>query len=438
MVRKILLFFILFVFSQVTFAQDINDLDINFFSKFNDNFLLYYINSALKNNHELKKTKYVVEQYRQQIKYAFSKELPSLSVGANYLGLHTPEFYNSDVSRNAFVLPFSASYEPDFLLKNRDKTKSSRMDYKTELFNQKSVYIALLTDLASVYTNILQYDSLIANQIKILENNEKIFFYNKKKFDCGIITLNNLNNYKKKYEDSKKDYSNLKGEQEILKMELAVLSGISPAVTDDLKYGNFKDFEYSGIIPEQIPSDIIFSRPDVMAAEAKLKKAKIDVRVARKEFFPKFSILGILAFDTLFAGNFFSWESSLALLLAGATQDIFQGGRKIANLKIVKAKYEELFENYKQVDLNAIKEVNTALCLIKFNIKVEQNVSKKLTYQINNYVNDVRKYKRGVISKSEILEKENEELLVQNEYIRAKAERLINYFTLYKAVGGRL
>ena len=172
MVRKILLFFILFVFSQVTFAQDINDLDINFFSKFNDNFLLYYINSALKNNHELKKTKYVVEQYRQQIKYAFSKELPSLSVGANYLGLHTPEFYNSDVSRNAFVLPFSASYEPDFLLKNRDKTKSSRMDYKTELFNQKSVYIALLTDLASVYTNILQYDSLIANQIKILENNE--------------------------------------------------------------------------------------------------------------------------------------------------------------------------------------------------------------------------------------------------------------------------
>ena len=253
-----------------------------------------------------------------------------------------------------------------------------------------------------------------------------------------IITLNNLNNYKKKYEDSKKDYSNLKGEQEILKMELAVLSGISPAVTDDLKYGNFKDFEYSGIIPEQIPSDIIFSRPDVMAAEAKLKKAKIDVRVARKEFFPKFSILGILAFDTLFAGNFFSWESSLALLLAGATQDIFQGGRKIANLKIVKAKYEELFENYKQVDLNAIKEVNTALCLIKFNIKVEQNVSKKLTYQINNYVNDVRKYKRGVISKSEILEKENEELLVQNEYIRAKAERLINYFTLYKAVGGRL
>ena len=67
-----------------------------------------------------------------------------------------------------------------------------------------------------------------------------------------------------------------------------------------------------------------------MAAETKLERAKIDIRVARKEFLPTFNITGIWLFNTIAPGRFFSWESSLAAILAGATQDIFAGGKKIA------------------------------------------------------------------------------------------------------------
>lgn len=89
-----------------------------------------------------------------------------------------------------------------------------------------------------------------------------------------------------------------------------------------------------------------------MAAEAKLEAAKIDIKVARKEFLPSFNITGIWTFNTLASGTFFSWESSLAALLAGATQDIFKGGIKKANLKMKKAKYEELFEFAKDIKNN--------------------------------------------------------------------------------------
>ena len=97
-----------------------------------------------------------------------------------------------------------------------------------------------------------------------------------------------------------------------------------------------------------------------MQAEKMLEKAKIDIRVARKEFLPRFNITGLWVFNTIAPGAFFSWESPLAAIIARASQDIFTGGRKIANLKIQKAKYEELFEKYRQTDLEAVKEVNTA------------------------------------------------------------------------------
>ena len=372
------------------------------------------------------------------MKYSFSKELPTFSVGANYLGIHTPKFGSYGLSDNAFVLPFVASYEADFLLKNRDKTKSYKKSYEAATYEQKAVYLSLLSDLATVYTNILQYENLIFNQRKIVSNNEQILLHNQKLFNRGIISTSELNNSKKQVEDSKKQLNKLEKEQKILLMQLAILSGISPANYNNFKYGNLNNFEYSGIIPNEIASDIIFSRPDVMATETKLEKAKIDIRVARKEFFPRFNITGVWAFNTIFPGNFFSWESSLALLLAGATQDIFQGGRKVANLRFQKAKYEELFEDYKQTDLNAIKEVNTALCFVKYDTNTEKNVKQKLSYQNTNFQNEQKKYNRGIISAIEILESENQKLAVENELTKVKTQKLINYFTLYKAVGGKL
>lgn len=116
----------------------------------------------MENNHNLKKAGYVVEQYRQQARYSLGKELPSLSVSANYLGVHVPRLDNFQLSQNAFILPFVANYEPDFLLKNRDKTKSAKKAYEAALYDEKAVYLSLLGDVASVYTNILQYDSLIS------------------------------------------------------------------------------------------------------------------------------------------------------------------------------------------------------------------------------------------------------------------------------------
>ena len=165
MIKKLLLIFVGFMFAQSCFAVDIQELNIDFFKNFNDENLNCYIQQALDNNHDLKKAGHVVEQYRQQTKYSLGKELPSLSVSANYLGIKVPELDNFQLKDNAFILPFMASYEADFLLKNRDKTKAVKKSYEAAQFREKSVYLALLTDVATVYTNILQYDDLIEKQI---------------------------------------------------------------------------------------------------------------------------------------------------------------------------------------------------------------------------------------------------------------------------------
>ena len=437
-IKKATLTFILLLFSQSCFAVDVQELNIDFFNKFNDEHLSFYIQEALNNNHDLKKTAHVVEQYRQQTKYSLGQELPSLGVSANYLGVKVPELDNFQLKKNAFVLPFTASYEADLLLKNRDKTRAIKKSYEAAKFNEKAVYLALLSDVATVYTNILRYDDLIEKQEEILKIQEEILNRNDKKFKHGVINLTDLNNVKKNVEASKSTLENLKKNRETAVMQLAVLTGNSAANTANMKFGNFDSFEYSGDIPKEVSSDIIFARPDVKAAEANLEKAQIDVRVAKKEFFPRFNIVGVWAFNTIAPGSFFSWESSLAAILAGATQDIFKGGMKVARLKMQKAKYEELFEDYNQTNLEAVKEVNTSLCIIKHDKQVETNTKSELEYERQNFGNAEKKLNQGVISVPEYLVAKTKFLESQTNFTQAKTQKIINYFTLYKAVGGQL
>jgi len=435
MFKKIILTFGLTVLMPV-FAIDRAELNLNFFSEFNDKCLENYINQALNNNHDLKTATLRVDEYRTKIKYSFANELPAAGVYANYLGIKVPQLDNFELQKNAFILPFMANYEADLFLKNHDKTGSVKKSYEAEKYKEKAVYIALLSDVASSYTNILRYDKLIAAQEKSVDFAEQIMDRNQRKYEWGVINSAELNSSIQKFEDCKNNLANMEKERAALICNFAVLCGINP--NEPIARGKLDDFEYSGNIPAELTSDVIFARPDVMQAEKNLEKAKIDVRIARKEFLPRFNITGVWAFNTIAPGTFFSWESSLAMILAGASQDIFTGGRKIANLKIQKTRYEELFEQYRQTDLNAVKEVNTTLCLIKQDTKIDNNTINKFNLEVKKFSDAQQKYNRGVISYPDYLQNAQNYLLVQEENANTKSQRIADYITLYKVSGANL
>ncbi len=438
MFKKVFLLLSMLIFAGCCYAIDRDELNVDFFSNFNDCYLEQYINEAIENNHSAKQATAKVEQYRQQVKSSLGKELPTLSVGANYLGVKVPDIDNFQLKKNAFVLPLIANYEADLLLKNRDKTKSSKKLYEISKQDEKSVYLALLTDVATVYTNILQYDELIKTQNELIQNAQNILDGDKRKFGRGVINSTTLNNSQKDLEIAKNNLENLEKEREIALMQFAVLIGRSSECSNNIERGNINDFEYQKLIPHEIESDVIFSRPDVMKAEKQLEKSKIDVRVARKEFLPTFNITGLWTFNTIVGGTFFSWDSSPATLMAGAMQDIFAGGKKVANFKMQKAKYEEIFENYRQTDLEAVKEVNTALCIIKHNTNIDNNTKNQLEFETKNYQDAQKMLNRGVISNNDFYNIKRRYLTEEFETVQTKTQRIVNYFTLYKAVGGKL
>lgn len=81
-------------------------------------------------------------------------------------------------------------------MKNSDKTRRANKAYESSNQNEKAVFIALLTDVATVYTNILQYDKLIDTAAENLEIYTKIYESDNRKLSRGTIDSTIFNNSK--------------------------------------------------------------------------------------------------------------------------------------------------------------------------------------------------------------------------------------------------
>lgn len=412
--------------------------NIDWWNNFSDPYLKSYIVQAVNCNHDLKQASWKVEEYRQTVKTVFSKELPALRVSGYYDLIHLPNLGALTIKNNIFAVPFIASYEADVFQKNHDMTKSSKKSYDASKCEEKSIYISLVTDVSTVYINIIKFDKQISLQCQLVEVKKEELRRERNKFNQGTVSATDLNNYKKEYETAKSNLDDLIKSRDKALNQLAVLIGESPDNINCLKRASFDQFEYRAIVPDCVPSDVIFSRPDVLSTESKLEKAKIDVRVARKEFLPTFNITGLYSLTNVGAGGFGSWQSTLAALIAGASLDLFKGGFKVANLKIYKSKYEQMFEEYKQVDLNAIKEVNDSLIIIREDTAIDNNTIKNLMIQTDNYKRSNEKYRMGVISCPKLLSDQETMINTEQSQVNTKAARLMDYLTLYKAVGGKL
>ncbi|MBR1616910.1 TolC family protein, partial [bacterium] len=312
--------------------------NLDFFEKFNDEYLENYIKEALLCNHTLKEAQAKSQQFRYEVKSTLSEEFPSLSVAGNYLGIHLPNNdFGNLLQKNSFILPFFVNWELDLLLKTKDKIKSKKHLYLAQKNNQDSVYISLLTDITSCYINILLFDYLIEKQEKIIDIEANNLVLDEKKLKWGAINFTDFNSRKEDLTTKEIALETLLKKRKELLYNFSQLIGRSAYSKEKIKRGSIQTFEYIEKIPEEINVDVIYKRPDIAEIENKLKASKLDVTVAKKDFFPTFKITGLLGFDTTSGGNFFSWNSSFAYLLLGATQDIFKGGQKLANLKIKKS-----------------------------------------------------------------------------------------------------
>lgn len=185
-----------------------------------------------------------------------------------------------------------------------------------------------------------------------------------------------------------------------------------------------------------LPSEVLLARPDILAAEHRLRAANADIGVARAAFFPRIALtaaLGTLSPDVshLFASGTRTWRYAPVV-----QTPIFAGGGLRANLKATRLEREIAVAAYEKAIQSAFAEVADALVLRSTLAEQREAVDRLLASLEETLRLSEARYKAGLDGYLGVLVAQRSLFFAQQQGVALRLAEKANRVALYKALGG--
>lgn len=417
---------------------------------FKDQNLVNLIDTALKNNQELMITLQEIEIAKNDIRVKKGAMLPMVGlkagVGVEKVGRYTSQGAGDASTEIApgketpdplmdYTLALHANWEVDIWKKLRNSKKAAISRYLSTIEGKNFVLTNLIAEVADSYYELLAQDNqleIVKQNIELQKNALEIVKVQKEaaratelavqKFQAEVLTSKSLEfDILQKIKETENRINFLLGRypQEIKR-----------------ERGNFLT-----LLPSEvhagIPSQLLANRPDIKQAELELVAAKLDVKVARAEFYPSLDISAAIGLQAFKPSYFLKFPESVLYSLAG---DI---AGPLINRNAIKAEFFnansrqlQSMYNYERTILNAYLEVANQLSKIG-NLEKSYNLKSQQVDALNRSIvvsNDL--FKSARVNYFEVLMTQRDALESKLELIETKKEQLNAVVHFYRDLGG--
>ena len=430
-------------FAKTKNIQDNNDLqymNLTWWQKFNDQKLNDYLMTIYKNNPDLKIATIKNKQSQQVMKQAFANQLPQLY----FNGTMQREFTGStqrfgevvipDYNQAHYILPLTMSYEVDLWGENYLKTKSLKKQIEMTTQDERASYISISSNFASNYYTLVGIDKLIQNQKDLLEIEQNIVNLEEQKYNSGLCPIAEVLSEKQSLTQMQERLNSLEERQDIVVNQL--ITQLGDRMLTKIDRSNY-DSVSAIPTPNEISTEYIGNRPDVQKAELYIQKTGIDIKVARRDFLPKFRVYGQIGFNSYDWCRMFAPHTFLSTAGVAPSLDLFTGGYIIAVLKYNKLEYEKALQIYEKAILTSIQELNDAMMSIKTANSNYEKSKERFNLEKEKLDLSNNQYKIGGRAKLDNMKDQQNILIVEEDMVTNNINRVISTINLYKATGGK-
>ena len=187
-------------------------------------------------------------------------------------------------------------------------------------------------------------------------------------------------------------------------------------------------------VPAGLPASILARRPDLQAAEQRLRKSLTNVDVVRTSYYPTLSLTGALGGSSTSLSRVLA--NPVATLGAGLVLPFLKLGEMQRNTAIARNSYEQAVVNFRQTLYAALADVENALSN-KTQLQVQASAQERtLTLaQRTERLNEVR-YRAGAVALKQWIDAQEARRNTQNSLIQIRLNQLSNMVTLMQSLGG--
>lgn len=427
-----------------------NTADLSWRDYFRDPNLVALIDTALQHNQELAITLQEIEITRNEVMARRGEYLPSVAFRAG-AGVEKAPRYTTQgtVEKNLEIVPgketpdplpdlmagLYASWEADIWHKLHNARKAAVARYLSSIEGRNFVITSLIAEIANSYYELVALD----NQLEIVQQNIAI-----QQNALDIVKL-------QKASSRVTELAVKKFEAEVLNTQ-SLQYGIRQRIRETENRINFllgrypqpiprDDRALSGALPAAIqsglPSQLLANRPDIRQAELELRASKLDVHVARAQFFPSVGITAGLGYQAFNPAYLIRTPESMLFSLAGelAAPLVNRTGIKAAYAS-ANARQIQAATNYERTILQAYVEVLNQLSKIS-NLEKSVDLKAKEVATLTESItisNDLFSSTRA--DYMEVLMTQRDALESKFELIETQQQQMAAAVNIYQALGG--
>lgn len=404
------------------------------------------VETALENNRDLRIAMLNVERARALYRVQRADSLPSISADGGYLRQRIGENASIGAAGAAggagraeplTIEQYSAeaslgAYELDLFGRVRSLNRQALETYFATEEARRSAEITLVAEVAGAYLQLLADRERLNIARETVESQQSSYNLTRELVDNGLGNDLDVQRADTSVQRARADAAGL--EAQIARDENALRLLVGQAELPDLDTS--LDSVALNAAFEDVSSEILLQRPDVLATERRLRAANANIGAARAAFFPRILLTASAGTTSSDLANLFSAGTGVWSFAPSVSLPIFAGGRNRVQLTGAKIERDIAVNEYEKAVQSAFRDVADALATRR-TIGERLEATKKLSAASERtYTLADARFRNGVDSYLSVLDAQRADYAAKQELVLVRLEDAVSAISLYRALGG--
>lgn len=337
---------------------------------------------------------------------------------------------------------FDAAWELDFWGRFRRGVESADAALMAEMASYDNVLVTLTAEVARTYTLIRTLEERIALAEENVGTQSESLRIATVRFKNGAVTELDVQQAKSLLRNTQALIPQLASLRRQATHALSTLLGMPPRDLGALLTEQATIPAAPATVAVGIPAQLLRRRPDIKQAEMQAAAQSARIGLAKADLYPSFTLLGTIGWSAASTGSSDTGDvldiSDSLTFQAGPSirWNLFNYGRIKNRVRIEDARLEQLLVNYRNVVLQAAREVEDAMVgFVRAGEQAgylgESVVAAKRASELA-----MIQYREGVIDYQRVLDTDRFLTEQQDSFTVIRGEIVLNLIALYKALGG--
>lgn len=346
--------------------------------------------------------------------------------------INLPEIGVQRLDQKQVVAQLSAGWEIDFWGRLRNLRDAAREEYLASEEARRAVAIDLVSQVATGYLQAREYEERAALARRTIETRQEALRIARRRYEVGSDSKLEVTQAQTLLGQAETALHALEQDRGVNLNALEMLVGRPVTIEPDSSAEAWQQTA----IPIGLPSDLLVNRPDIVAAEHRLRAANANIGAARAAFLPNINLTGNYGTASSELKGLFGSGSEAWSFTPTITMPLFHGGELAANLDVAQARHSIAVAEYEKAIQTAFRDVSDALVRRQqIGLQIETTVAMVDALSERARLAQLR-FENGHSAYLEVLDAQRDLFDTQQTLIELRRAELGSVVALYAALGG--